>query len=143
MDYDARLTAATAALLGFSLAGAPLPKFPGTGRLAPETAKAMAEAALLAAHPVHAGRTDEQYAIEFGGYLATAATSYLAARNRLDLAIEANEMAYEDDESESEALDELEAARETVSEADDCLRNAIYQFTKRAERAGLGKAVAE
>jgi len=60
-------------------------------------------------------------AVEHGGYLATAAETYLDARNKLDMA----EAGYLDDEvPDTDAL----------SDCHQALRSAIYEFRKRVER---------
>lgn len=69
-------------------------------------------------------RSPSDFAIEFGGYLATAAEQFLDKLNEhsafADLA----------DSGETAALEELNDYRRG-------LRSAIYEFTKRAERAAL------
>ncbi len=78
------------------------------------------------APPSAIGRTDADYAIEFGGYLAKAAEDFLAARDRF---IELDE----GDEVLAEGA--LADAEEAVSDHHAGLREAIYEFRKRAERA--------
>lgn len=69
-------------------------------------------------------RTDADYAIEFGGYLAKAAEDFLTAWNlvgELDLC-----------GVEGDALD---AATDALGDHSKGLRSAVYEFKKRAERA--------
>ena len=70
-------------------------------------------------------RDDKDYAIEFGEYLATAAERFLQAVNDLD-------------EAEIEGMDEVEEQEraESRSEAWSALQSAVYEFRKRATRAG-------
>lgn len=67
-------------------------------------------------------RTPRDYAIEFGGYLATSAERYMATVN-------VYWAAYSD--GDDEAVDEAEAA---MSEAYQRLQSDIYEFRKRAGR---------
>jgi hypothetical protein len=67
----------------------------------------------------HLGRTDEQFAIEFGRYLANAAREMMKVLN-------------------DEALDELqdnEFDSDRRGDAWQGLESAIYEFEKRADRA--------
>lgn len=57
-------------------------------------------------------RTDEDYAIEFGGYLANAAERFMQEQNRA-----------------------AEAGREPDAKHWSALSSAIYEFRKRAARA--------
>lgn len=69
--------------------------------------------------------TDKDYAIEHAGYMATAATDLLDAINA-----EALEREFFDEDDE-----EVEQARQSVSEAMTTLRTRIYEFEKRRDRA--------
>lgn len=80
-------------------------------------------------------RTPQEYAIEHAGYLATAATEFMAACNAFDEAREKHEDAEERVEAAA-AYDVLYAAQEARSDAWSALRNAVYEFEKRRDRAG-------
>jgi len=69
-------------------------------------------------------RDDNDYAIEFGEYLATAAEGFMEATN----AVSAAQMLAD--------FGAAQAADETLTEAWKCLQSAIYEFRKRAARAG-------
>jgi hypothetical protein len=77
-------------------------------------------------------RTAKDYAIEHGGYLATAAETYLNAKNAYDMAV----AGYADENSEVPNSDEL-------SDCHQALRVAIFEFRKRAEKAGADFARSE
>lgn len=78
---------------------------------------------------VQGERTPADYAIEHAGYLVTAASQLLEARNELDALV----MRRDEDDGVDE--DEMQAAHEGVSDASSCLRIAIYEFEKRRDRA--------
>ncbi|EED41180.1 hypothetical protein SSKA14_4204 [Stenotrophomonas sp. SKA14] len=91
--------------------------------------------AALSAQPSPGGqdglseRSPVDYAIEHGGYLATAAKQLLEARNVLDgLVLRHEELDDVDD-------DEMEAAQDGVRDANSSLRIAIHEFEKRRDRA--------
>lgn len=66
-------------------------------------------------------RSDSDYAIEHGGYLADAAQAYLDEKNRFDAASEIGSEEVQDSDS--------------LSDHFSALRDAIYEFRKRAKRA--------
>lgn len=72
-------------------------------------------------------RTDKDYAIEHGGYLATAAEYFLAKLNDYYKAVERC-----DPDRDEEVIDN---AQQEESDAWQGLNSAIYEFRKRAERA--------
>jgi hypothetical protein len=67
-------------------------------------------------------RSDKDYAIEFGEYLATAADDFMREQNRFS-ALELDG-------------DDTQADRDAQSDAWKRLQNAVYEFRKRATRAG-------
>lgn len=69
-------------------------------------------------------RDFKDYAIAFGGYLASAAQAYLDEKNKYDMAV----AGYWDEAAEVPNTDSL-------SDHHAALRSAIYEFRKRAERA--------
>ena len=66
-------------------------------------------------------RTDSDYAIEFGEYLATAADHFMAVQNKF------NALALDGDDTQAD--------RDEHSDAWRGLQSAIYDFRKRAARA--------
>lgn len=66
-------------------------------------------------------RTDKDYAIEHGGYLADAAQAYLDEKNRYDAAV----AGYGDEIPDTDSLTDHHQA----------LRSRIYEFRKRAQKA--------
>lgn len=87
-----------------------------------------------------ADRTPQDYAIEHAGYLADAVKHFLS---RLDAefdaseALEAAEAA--DAEDAEQKADDLRSIEEEVGEARSVLRNRVYEFEKRRDRAlGVG-----
>lgn len=75
--------------------------------------------------------TPADYAIEHGGYLATAAKDFLDACNRL---VDARMLA-EAEEAGDETFEALERAQESYGENFSGLREAVYEFEKRRDRA--------
>jgi len=71
-------------------------------------------------------RSEKDFAIENGDYLADAAEAYLNARNRYDIAV----AGYADEDSEVPNADEL-------TDCHQALRVRIYEFRKRRDRAAL------
>lgn len=69
-------------------------------------------------------RDDKDYAIEFGEYLATAADDFLAACNAVQSARMLSDFG-----AETEATQSHDDAWKTLNEA-------VYEFRKRAARAG-------
>ncbi len=72
----------------------------------------------------HLGRSDKDFAIEFGEYLATAADDFLDACNAVQSA---------------NMLSDFGAQQSASELHNDCwaaLRDAVYEFRKRAARAG-------
>lgn len=72
----------------------------------------------------HRGRTDKDFAIEFGEYLATAAENFMDSINAFD-----------------QACMQGDFLAQSVAEGDksdgwSALRDAIYEFRKRASKAG-------
>lgn len=101
-------------------------------------AVALARILREAAAPVESERerTPEQYAIEHGRYLASAARQFMDACN----AVWSAQQSVDDDETDTEneaagLLNRLDEAKESQSEGWRALENAIYEFTKRADRA--------
>lgn len=78
----------------------------------------------------HTGRTPQDYAIEHGGYLANAARYLLNCLNELDAA----RLTHEERDDDA-SRDDLECAGETATGARTGLRDAIYEFEKRRDRA--------
>jgi hypothetical protein len=74
-------------------------------------------------------RSARDYAIEHGGYLADAAEAYLNARNAYDIAAAGYADGGETIGGEPPNSDEL-------TDCHQGLRAAIYEFRKRASRAG-------
>lgn len=68
----------------------------------------------------HLGRDDKDFAIEFGEYLATSAEHFMAQHNHYIAAIGRKE----------------NPDGESISDAWRGLQSAIYEFRKRATRAG-------
>jgi hypothetical protein len=68
----------------------------------------------------HLGRDDKDFAIEFGEYLATSAEHFMAQHNQFMKALSL----------------EQEPDRDALSDVWSGLANAIYEFRKRATRAG-------
>jgi hypothetical protein len=75
-------------------------------------------------------RTDKDYAIEHAGYLANAARNMLAAIN-----IEAVLRERDDEIGSAHTAERLTTAMSRTSEAMGTLRNRIYEFEKRRDRA--------
>lgn len=71
-------------------------------------------------------RSGKDYAIEHGGYLATAAQNYLEEKNRYDMAA-------------AGLADEEVADSDSLADHHSALWSAIYEFRKRAERAVEGQ----
>lgn len=93
-----------------------------------------AELAALKRDP--AGRTPEQYAIEHGRYLATAAQGFMDACNALFTAEQQLDKAEPDTQTEvDDLISKVERAQEIRGERWRALERAIYEFTKRADRA--------
>lgn len=81
-------------------------------------------------------RTDKDYAIEHAGYLADAVKHFLS---RLDAEFDASEAleaaeAADAEDAEQKAGD-LRSIEEEVGEARSVLRNRVYEFEKRRDRA--------
>lgn len=74
-------------------------------------------------------RTDSDYAIEFGGYLADAVMQYLKARNAFD------------EKESTQGCDEGDA--DLLNDCRRALINAVGEFRKRAERAKGGSDTRE
>lgn len=72
----------------------------------------------------HLGRDDKDFAIEFGEYLATAADDFLVALNHRDAALRLSDFGAE------------QAADEALTDHWRALQDAVYEFRKRAARAG-------
>lgn len=73
-------------------------------------------------------RTPEQFAIEHGRYLATAADRFMEVCNKLALLQQKLE--------EGDAIEhDIDRAKDDCDEAQCALRNRIYEFLKRADRA--------
>jgi hypothetical protein len=87
-----------------------------------------------AAQPPSPVRTDEDYAIEHGRYLATAAEQFIESCDEFELATQAVEEGT-DDETDDELKQAATNAGETLSEHRLGLASAIYEFRKRADRA--------
>lgn len=87
-----------------------------------------------------ADRTDKDYAIEHAGYMADAVKHYLSLLDAEFEAAEAMEAADADDAEQK--ADNLRSIEEEVSEARSVLRNRVYEFEKRRDRAlGVTKPV--
>ncbi len=76
-------------------------------------------------------RTPQDYAIEHAEYMAQSAAHLIACVNDLALA----EQQCEDGEADQSDVD---AARESVTEAQGHLKSSIYEFRKRRDRASKG-----
>lgn len=76
-------------------------------------------------------RTPQDYAIEHAEYMAQSAAHLIACVNDLALA----EQQCEDGEANPSDVD---AARESATEAQGHLKNSIYEFRKRRDRASKG-----
>jgi hypothetical protein len=77
-------------------------------------------------------RTDKDYAIEHGGYLADTVELYIAARNAHDRLLE----------NEETDPDRLQASAESLTDHWNALSRDVFEFRKRADRAqSVGKAV--
>jgi len=102
------------------------------------------ESAALA-QPQPQGRTPEQYAIEHGRYLATAAREFMDACNAVWSAQQAVDEDETDTQNEADGLlNRLDEAKQSQCESWRALDNAIYEFTKRADRAyPLKRALAQ
>jgi len=72
----------------------------------------------------HLGRTDKDFAIEFGEYLATAADDFMAAVNHHEAAQRLSD------------FDAEQAAADALTDHWKALQEAVYEFRKRASRAG-------
>jgi hypothetical protein len=79
-------------------------------------------------------RSPKDYAIEHGGYLANSACYLLDCLNELDAA----RLTHEERDDDA-SRDDLECAGETAIGARTGLRNAIYEFEKRRDRAALAR----
>lgn len=87
--------------------------------------QANADTAILRQALERRARTDKDYAIEFGEYLAKAAVRLMNAQN----AVDAGRM----EDVDEDAQQRLE---QSYSEAFGDVQNAVYEFRKRATRAG-------
>lgn len=72
----------------------------------------------------HLGRDDKDFAIEFGEYLATSVDDFLAALNHRDAAQRLSDFGAE------------QSADEALTDHWRALQSAVYEFRKRAARAG-------
>ena len=90
-------------------------------------ARAAHYAALAASQEAPRAVSDEARAVEFGGYLATAADRALEALNAYHVACGKDGQAH--------GPDEVCDAEESLSDACTALRSAIYEFRKRRDRA--------
>lgn len=77
-----------------------------------------------------AERTPKDYAIEHAGYMAEAARHLITAIN-----IEAVLSERHDEAGSAHTAEKLAAAKERTGEAMGTLRNRIYEFEKRRDRA--------
>jgi hypothetical protein len=84
------------------------------------------------AHETNGQRTPKDYAIEHGGYLADAAESFIKAVDEHERVVLG--FAGEDPDPSIEAPD-MEKAEQAECDHRDALKNAIYEFRKRVERA--------
>jgi|GEM_PF-6511781 len=114
------------------------------GSAALAASPAPVESAALA-RPQPQGRTPEQYAIEHGRYLATAAREFMDACNAVWSAQQAVDEDETDTQNEADGLlNRLDEAKQSQCESWRALDNAIYEFTKRADRAyPLKRALAQ
>lgn len=99
------------------------------------------ECELCTGQPPRVGRTNEDYAIEHGRYLATAAEQFLSAVEKLDEAEIAKAEAVTSEEDDGAEI-ALRDASESRSDHWQALRSAIYEFRKRADRATATKGAA-
>lgn len=95
-----------------------------------------ARTALAASQQHTPARTPEQYAIEHGRYLATAAQLFMDACNALFSAEQELEKTEPDTQEQvDDLISKAERAQEIRGERWRGLERAIYEFTKRADRA--------
>jgi hypothetical protein len=97
---------------------------------------AVHEAERRASQPSKPARTDEDYAIEHGRYLATVAEEFLKSVNQFDEAAEKEANVDDDDEEARDgAAIDVQQACESRADHWQALESAVYEFRKRADRA--------